>query len=326
MLLNRKVVALSVGLTAILSAATIAQAPKQQSAADSQLVIEDATVEWFQKSDISALTEGVIDKMELRIGKDVERGGEIGRLHKEKADLAVAEARIQADGEGAILKAQAQRQLALTVVARNKRLIAKRPDFVGQEEAEKAEAELAVADAALIEAKDTQRLARAKLASAERAAEEHIIKAPFGGQILEEFKHEGESVKASEAVVRLGNLDTVRVWAYIPLEYAFRVTPKTEIVIQPRLGNVRVNRQFKGVITSVDQSIQPIAEQAVRIYADIDNPDHFLKPGLKATMTIMLKPEGAGVGSLASPNPANHASSTPTGVGSRQVELPALPR
>jgi RND family efflux transporter MFP subunit len=319
--LTRKAAALSIGLSAILTAATIAQSPRPgQGSADSQLVIEDATVDWFQKSEVSALREGVIDRMELRVGKEVGKKGDIiGYLHKVSADLSVAEAKIQADGKGAILKAKAQRSLALTVVARNERLASKNPDFVAREEAEKAKAEFAAADAALIEAEDTQRLAVAKLRSAEQAAEEHIIRAPFAGQILEEFKHEGESVRANEPVVRLGNLDTVRVWAYIPLEYAFRVTPGTEIVVQPRLGNIRgrhpiEQKQFRGVITSVDQSIQPVAETAVRIYADLDNPNHELKPGLKATMTIMLKPEGP---AFAGPN---------TDAGTRQAGLPALPR
>jgi RND family efflux transporter MFP subunit len=322
--LTRKAVALSLGLSAILSAATIAQNPRPgQASADSQLVIEDATVDWFQKSDISALAEGVIDKMELRIGDEVngpkQKGNIIGYLHKEKAELAVEEARIQAEGEGAILKAQAQRELAKTVVARNLRLLAKGRDMVSQEEDEKAKAEFAVADAALIEAKDTQKLAKAKLESARRAVEEHIIRAPFAGQILEEFKHEGERVNANEAVVRVGNLDTVRVWAYIPLEYAYRVSPGTEITIQPRLGGTRTGKhpieqkQFRGVIKSVDQSIQPVAETAVRIYADLDNANHELKPGLKATMTIMLKPEGT-------------STYAPANVGSRQADLPALPR
>jgi RND family efflux transporter MFP subunit len=326
--LTRKAVALSLGLTAILSAATIAQAPKQSSA-DSQLVIEDATVDWFQKSDISALREGVIERMELRIGKEVGakidgKGPVIGYLYRKTAELSVDEARIQAEGEGAIKKAKAQRDLALTVVARNVRLAAKNADFVAREEAEKAKAELAAADASYIEAQDTQKLAVAKLRTAEQALEEHIIRAPFSGQILEEFKHEGESVRANEPVVRIGNLDTVRVWAYIPLEYALRVTPGTEIEIEPRFGNVRTSKRFKGVISSVDQSIQPVAETAVRIYADIDNPGHILKPGLKATMTIKLKPEGTA--NYASPRPVNQASSTPTDVGARTPELPPLPR
>ena len=64
--LTRKAVALSLGLSAILTAATIAQAPKPQSPADSQLVVEEATIDWFQKSDVAALREGVIDRMELQ--------------------------------------------------------------------------------------------------------------------------------------------------------------------------------------------------------------------------------------------------------------------
>jgi multidrug efflux pump subunit AcrA (membrane-fusion protein) len=181
-----------------------------------------------------------------------------------------------------------------------------------------------MADAALIEAQDTQKLAQAKLKSAERAAEEHIIRAPFAGQILEEFKHEGESVAAREPVVRLGNLDTVRVWAYIPVEYAFRVTPGTEIVIQPRLGNVQLTKSFRGVISSVDQSIQPIAEEAIRVYADLDNSGHELKPGMKAKMTILLKPDANAA--FASPSTVKSVSNTPSSVGARQVELPPLPR
>ena len=306
MLLTRKAVALSLGFSAVLTAATIAQPQQKSASTDAQLVVDDAHVDWFQKSDVSALREGVIDRMELRIGKEVGKKGEvIGYLHREVAELAVKEAQIQAEGQGAKLKAQAQKELAAAVLLRNKALNKINPNYVSREEHQKAEAEFAVADAAVIEAKDTLKLARAKLKSAERAAEEHIIKAPFAGQILEEFKHEGESVSAREPVVRLGNLDTVRVWAYIPLEYAFRVTPGTEIMIQPRLGGARSGKQaieqkqFRGVISSVDQSIQPVAETAVRIYADLDNPNHELRPGLKATMTILLKPEA--VASLASP-------------------------
>lgn len=55
--LTRKAVALSLGFSAILSAATIAQ-PQKSAAPDSQLVIEDATVDWFQKSDVSASAKG----------------------------------------------------------------------------------------------------------------------------------------------------------------------------------------------------------------------------------------------------------------------------
>jgi RND family efflux transporter MFP subunit len=328
MTLNPKAVALSLGLVSILSIVTIAQAQKPGQA--ETLVVDDASIDWFQKSDVSALREGVIDRMELRLGKEVGKKGDvIGYLHKEVADLAVKEAEIQARGQGAILKAKAQRRLAMAVVQRNMALLAKNIQYVSGEEREKAEAELEAAEASLIEANDTQDLAKAKLDSARRAAEEHIIRAPFAGQILEEYKHEGESVRANEPVIKLGNLDTVRVWAFIPIEYYSRIAPGSEVSIQVKLGSTRGKqpiemKQFRGVISSVDKSIQAVGETTVRVYADLDNPTHELMPGLKATMTILLKPDG--VASFASPSPVKSASSVPTSVGSRQPELPPLPR
>ncbi len=330
MTLNPKAVALTLGLTSMLSLVTIAQAQKPGQA--ETFVVDDASIDWFQKSDVSALREGVMDRMELRLGKEVGKKGDvIGYLHKEVADLAVKEAEIQARGVGAIQKAEAQKRLAMAVVKRNLRLLAKGDQYVSSEDREKAEAELEAAEAALIEAKDTQDLARAKLDSAKQAASEHIIRAPFAGQILEEYKHEGESVRANEPVVKLGNLDTVRVWAFIPVEYYYRVAPGCEVAVQVKLGSSRGKqpielKQFRGAISSVDQSIQSVGETTVRVYADLDNPNHDLKPGLKATMTIMLKPEGAAA-SVATPSPVRSASvPLPSSSGNRSVELPPLPR
>ncbi len=325
MSLCRKAIALSLGLLAPLSAATIAQSQRPD---NQTLIVEDATVDWFQQSNVSALRPGVIDKIELRIGKEVGRSGDvIGVLHKEVADLSVKEAEIQANGTGAILKAEAQKALAGAVVNRNNVLSKKGANFVSREEIQKAEAEYAASDASWIEAKETQALAKAKLESAKRASEEHIIRAPFSGTVIEEFKHEGESVQANEAVCRVGNLDKVRVWTYVPVDYAYRVSIGTQIEIQPRLvqGGSRTGRhpieqkKFPGVVTFVDPSLQAIGENGVRVYAEIDNPKHELRPGLKATMTFFLRPETTTpLGTVAPSEPAN--------IGNRQNELLALPR
>lgn len=319
MIKNRAAVALSIGLLVPLSAATVAQ-PQQP---DSKILVrEDATIDWYQQSNVSALRPGVIDKIELRIGKEVGRAGdEIGRLHSETAELAVKEAEIQAKGEGELQKAEAQVKMAAAVVNRNEALNKKIASSVSREEVQKAEAEFLVAKAGRVVAQDTQALAQAKLASARQALEEHIIRAPFAGMIIEEFKHEGESVQANDPVARIGNLDKVRVWTYVPVDYAYRVTLGTQIEIQPRLnpGVGRTGRhpieqkKFRGVVTFVDPALQAIGEDGVRVYAEIDNPDHELRPGLKATMTFYLKPETT--------TPLAPAATASGGDG-----LPALPR
>jgi RND family efflux transporter MFP subunit len=293
----KKIVALAAGLAAVLSAAIV---PANLSAQDPRsegetLVIEDANVDWVEKSKVAALREGVIDRMELSNGMPVAKGRPIGYLHSEIAELSVRKARVAAKSEGPKAEAVAKQELALTVVAVNKRLEAKQAGYVSYEEKLKAEAEVKVASAMILQAKEKILLDEAELALAERALEEHKIIAPFDGIVIERLKNSGERVGVNEAVVVLGNMDKLRVWAYVPLENAFQIKEGQIVEIQPKLGSGRKGpplaieqMHIRGKITFVDPQFQPIAENAKRIFAEFDNKDHALMPGLKARMTIFL--------------------------------------
>ena len=100
--MTRKAVALSLGLSSILSAATIAQGSQARAEPQTLVIDEDATdrlVSEVQR--LGAPAEGVIDKMELRIGMEVGRkpATRSASLHRRVADLAVEEAKIQANGK-----------------------------------------------------------------------------------------------------------------------------------------------------------------------------------------------------------------------------------
>ena len=77
-------------------------------------------------------------------------------------------------------------------------------------------------------------LAKDELELAENALDEHTIRAPFSGVIMKRIKNPGESVRANEPVVELGNLDKLRVFAFIPLEYVYRVTEGAVVEFQVR--------------------------------------------------------------------------------------------
>jgi RND family efflux transporter MFP subunit len=306
MLLPKKVAALAAGLLAALSAATVAQNPGASAPRGTETLVVDANIIWIEKSNVAALREGVIDRMELEIGMPVKRGKPIGYLHNEVAALTVRKAELAVAGIAAQKKAEAQKELAASVVATNERLNQKRPGMVSVEEQRKAEAELKVAGAMIEEAIEKRKIDQADLDLAKQALDEHTIVAPFDGIVIERKKTVGESVRANEAVVLLGNLDKLRAWCYIPLEYAYRVHEDQVVELQPRLTGTRTaplpieSRKFVGKITFVDPQIQPVAETAVRVYAEFDNKDHMLRPGLKATMTIYLTPEGVAAAPSAS--------------------------
>ncbi len=326
MLIPKKAAALTAGFVAVLSVATLAQqnAPQVQAgraAAETLVLDELASLEWIEKADVAALREGVIETLELWPGMIVRKGGAIGTLHHETAELTVAKARLAANNTAAEEKALAQKELALAVCATNERLNQRRPGMVSQEEMRKAEAEVKVAHAMAREAVEQRALNKADLDLAEQAVKEHTIVAPFDGKVYARMKNPGESVRANEAVVSLGNLERLRAWTYVPLDYFSRVKEGQIVELQPRLQGMRgahlplEQKRFRGKITFVDPQIQPVAETAVRIYAEFDNKDKELQPGLKGVMTIYLTPDSA--------PPA--AAPAPT-VGSRTNAATLLPR
>jgi multidrug efflux pump subunit AcrA (membrane-fusion protein) len=54
-------------------------------------------------------------------------------------------------------------------------------------------------------------------------------------------------------------------------------------------------RRFRGKITFVDPQVQPVAETAVRIRAEFENPGD-LRPGLMVQMTIFITTDAAAAG------------------------------
>ncbi|MFO0950892.1 MAG: efflux RND transporter periplasmic adaptor subunit [Isosphaeraceae bacterium] len=296
---SKKAAALAAGFVAVLTVVSAspritAQVPRGDQAT---LVVEDATVDWIEKSNIAALRDGVIEKMELQIGMPVAKGKPIGYLHREIAELSVKKAQVAVDRLGPQAKAAAQKELAAAVVARNIRLNARIPGSVSPEEVQKAEAEFKVAHALTIEAQEQLLMDKAELELAKQAYEEHTIRAPFDGIVIERMKNEGEKIGQAEAVVQLGNLSRLRAYAYVPAEYAFRVKVGQAVDLQPRLAGTRnvplpiEQKKFRGKITFVDPQIQPVAETAVRIYAEFPNPNLELGPGLKGSLSIYLGTE-----------------------------------
>ena len=218
MIFSKKAAALGVGFIAALSAVTLAQnpAPNGRAAAaapagDILVLDELATLEWIEKADVAALREGVIDRMELKIGMPVKKGGPIGYLHSELAKLTVAKAQVAVESVATQEKAKAQKKLALSVLAVSKRLEKKGEGFIPQEEVRKNEAEVEVANAMVDEAIEKRKLDQAELELAQEALDEHTIRAPFDGIVYDRLKE--PSVRASG---RMNLLSSWATWTRFP--------------------------------------------------------------------------------------------------------------
>jgi RND family efflux transporter MFP subunit len=306
MIIPKTIAALGAGCLILFGAVALAQTAgegRRPDAGSQALVLEElARIDWIEKSSVAALREGVIEKMELQIGMPVEKNGVIGILHHEIAELTVKKNQLQAKAIAPEEKARAQKEVAISVVARNTRLNDRQPGMVSAEDVAKAEGDLKVAEAQIKEAQENQGIAKAELELAKRTLDEHTIIAPFKGIVLSRKKHPGESVRANDTVIELGDLSRLAAEAYVPLDYAYRVKVGQIVEIQPRLRSSGrgeplpiEKKRFRGKITFVDPQIQPVAETAVRIRAEFENPGD-LRPGLYVQMTVFLPQDVAAAG------------------------------
>jgi RND family efflux transporter MFP subunit len=303
MSVSKPIAAMAAGCL-FLSVAALAQsggiAPRVADPAAQAIVLDElARIDWIERSEVAALREGVIQTMELQIGMEVKKDGTIGVLHHEMAELTVTKNKLQADSIAPTEKAKAQKEVAASVVARNLRLNERKAGMVSAEDVAKAEGELKVADAQEKEAGENRAIAEADLKLARQTLKEHTIVAPFDGVIIKRMKNPGESVRANEAVVQLGNKYKLCANAYVSLDFAFRVKEGQIVEAQPRILQGKgaplaiEKKRFRGKIMFIDPQIQPVAETAVRIRAEFDNPGGELRPGMMVQMTIYLDPEVA---------------------------------
>jgi RND family efflux transporter MFP subunit len=303
MTVPKPIIALGVGSMLLMSAAALAQTngagkPAEPASVQALALEELARIDWIEKSDVAALREGVIERIELQIGMPVKKGGLIAVLHHEMAELTVSKNQLQAKATAPKEKAEAQYFVAKSKVARDWRLNSRKPDMVSAEEMAEHEGEMKVADAARHEADENREIAKAELDLAEQTLKEHTIVAPFEGVITKRHKHPGESVRANEAVVSLCNPNKLAANAYVPLEFGFRVKEGQVVEVRPHITGGRgeplpiEKKKFTGKIVFVDPQLQPVAETAVRVRAEFENAGD-LRPGMMVQMTIYLTPEVA---------------------------------
>lgn len=331
-----KIAAMTLGALAALTAATVAQqnpaaAPGARGAAGTpETVVISGSLDWLESSQIAPKIEGVIESMEFRVGMRVQQGQEIARLHDEIAKLTVAKSDIVAKSTGEIAKADAQRKQAMATLARLINLEKKGRGFVSEDEMSKAEADVAFADALKQVATERQAVDRAELALAAQNLENHTIRAPFNGIVIERLKNPEESVRSNEAIIQLGKTDKFQFVGWVGIEQAQRIRPGD--AVQFRAGvpgaNLPVEEKvFTGRIASVSPDVSPVHNAERRILAEIDNPPDVQHPelelfqGMTGDLTVFLNTAGAAAAPARAVDPAAVPAAAPAAAG----ELPALP-
>lgn len=304
-LLQRNHALLPAGVLAVVAVAAAAQQPPTAQVApprppaapaDSQTLVVMGNTDWIERASVASKRPGVVRHIELTLGMDAKKNDQIAFLDADMAILERERALLQAKNNAGVEKAQAQKDLALANMARAKNILDRiGRDGISIEEYQTKEAELKLADATVLEEREKLKIAQKELELAEQAVQEHIIKAPFDGEILEVHKQPGSAVQAMEPVVDIGRTDQIRFIGWIPLESAYRLQKGMIVDVSPVIEGIDhpvEKKRFRGKLVSVGFELSSSRTRAeVQIKADIlNNTSKELRVGHKAQMTIYLDP------------------------------------
>ena len=134
----------------------------------------------------------------------------------------------------------------------------------------------------------TRKVKQNDLAQVERDLDRRKITAPLAGMVVQLHHRRGEWVQPGEKVLRILRLDRLRAEGFVQtrdLERDLLDAPVRVRVAAPGKPEMEVT----GRVVFVSPEIDPVNSQ-VRIWAEIENPQLELRPGLRATMTIDPRP------------------------------------
>lgn len=110
------------------------------------------------------------------------------------------------------------------------------------------------------------------------------IRAPFPGRLGLRLVNLGQILREGDAISTLQTLDPIFVNFSLPQQHISRLSTSTTVQITV---DAAAGRPFEGRVTAISPQIDPTTRN-VRLQATIDNRDEQLRPGMYASVDVLL--------------------------------------
>jgi RND family efflux transporter MFP subunit len=263
--------------------------------------IPSAVIKVSEEVAVPARDPGVLSKVEVKEGQLVEEGHTLVCLLDTDIRLAVDRARLEADiakrkakNEVDIEYARKSTDVARAELARSVDTNEKYPRTVsnseldrqrllveqGQLQIKKAEHER---DLAGLEREIRDNEHQTALDQLDR----RTVASPLRGMVVEVLRRRGEWVQPGDPVVRIVRLDRLKVEGFLPIKHAGLDLVGSKVKLQVATTGDQT-LESTGHIVFISPEIDPLNAQ-VRFWAEVENKDLKLRPGMQATLTIEPK-------------------------------------
>ncbi|HEY3967493.1 MAG TPA: efflux RND transporter periplasmic adaptor subunit [Planctomycetaceae bacterium] len=286
------------GKSAVGKSAADEGAPDKNLPAQHRMEAESTLVTIIEEVEIPAKVEGVLSSIDVKEGDMVESQAVLARIEDGEArlthDRAAIEfeiARKQAKNDLKVRISKKAADVARTELRRGLDSNAVKKNAVSEAEidrlrlaADKTELEIEQAVHEQETAELTSRLKETEMKLAQQAVDRRAIVSPISGMVVQVNSQRGEWVPAGKTVVRVLRLDRLRVEGFVQSKHlngnlvGRKATLTVDLPDQPA-------REFIGTVVFVSPEIDPV-NQTVRVWAEIDNSELLLRPGLRGKVTI----------------------------------------
>ena len=261
-----------------------------------ETVLASGTIEAKQLVSVGARVSGQIETLAVALGDEVEKGDLIAQIDSQdqqndvltaKANLANIKAQIAAKNAG-LIKAE-------RVLERQTKLVTS--NYISKEDLDTAQADVDVYKAELDALAAQQASVEVTVSTAQIALDRTRITAPISGTVVAIVNDEGQTVNATQSaptIVKLAELDRMVVKAEISEADVVHVKPAQQVLFTI-LGEP--DHQFTATVRDVEpapseiESSDTISTDAAIYYnglLEVDNPDHLLRIGMTAEVSIIL--------------------------------------
>ena len=260
--------------------------------------ISDVLITVIERVEVPARERGLITELCAEEG-DLVKAGQLliqiddadARLAMKRAAIELETARSQAANDVKLRLAKKALELAESEFARGRKSRELFKDSVTDEELQRRELAVDKAKLDIEQAQHERQLAELnavfsenELAIAQRNVELRRIAAPIGGLVVQVNRRPGEWVEPGLTAIRILRTDRLRAEGFLDAKQLGEELVGREVTLTTKLAGGN-EIEFTGVLRFVSPEINPV-DGRVRVWAEIENRDMKLRPGMRGSLRI----------------------------------------
>lgn len=262
------------------------------------LIVPSVLLSPVEEADIAAKESGPITTLKPRRGQTVEANDILAQvddaeaiLASERAEIELDIAREQAANDVSIRHARKTLEVSRADLARALGAVEQYPQSISDREMARLRLTVERDTLAIEQSEYEHRILQAGLRVKENElklamlrADRRTIAAPFAGIVAEVVRSRGEWVEPGDTVVRLLRIDRLRAEGFVEARHANSGLVGRAVELSLRRADGTTG-SYQGEVVFVSPEVDPVNGQ-VLVWAEIENSDLTLRPGLKAALTI----------------------------------------